>query len=76
MSKEPILKPIKCTCVYLGGKMSQVDFYPLIDHQWRVSHKFYMYKSPSIMCVSVNEEIETHSNAFTLEPLSTMTLTV
>ena len=33
-----------------------------------------MYKSACIMCVSVNEDIETHSNAFTLEPSSTMTL--
>ena len=40
MTKEPILKPMKCTCVYLGGNMSQVDFYPLSDDQWRVSHKF------------------------------------
>ena len=40
MTKEPILKQMKCNCVYLGGKMPQVDFYPLIDDQWRFSHKF------------------------------------
>ena len=38
MTKETILKPMKCTSVYLGGKMPQVDFYPLSDDQWRVSH--------------------------------------
>ena len=47
MTKDPILKPMKCTSIYA-----------------------------SIMCVSVNEEIETHSYAFTLEPSSTVTLTV